>query len=496
MRNIRCSPIHKNAIIQTPSHGVKIAAARRLGQRPALGYDGLMDIATPGSHGAAGNSVLTVSGLNRLARSLLEDCFPSVVVEGEISNLAMPASGHWYLTLKDDKAQIRCAMFRSRNRGVRFRPQNGQQIQVRGKLSVYEARGDYQLVLDDMQEAGAGALQRAFEQLKARLSEEGLFDESRKKPLPAHCRHVGVITSATGAAIRDILSVFQRRFPAMRITLLPVAVQGVESPEAIVTALRRANRRAGELGLEALIVGRGGGSLEDLQPFNEESVARAISASELPVVAAVGHESDVSIADFVADVRAPTPSAAAELLSPDQQAWLRHCHSQQQRLQRLIAEKLQNYRQQLQFLGRRLIHPGRRLQEHAQTLDTLEGRLHRALRNRLNTAESRVQQLRGRLLLRSPLQTLRQRRLQGHNLQQRLNRAMHTLLERKQNRLRQASRGLEAISPLQTLSRGYSITEDADGRVLRCSTDVSAGDRLSTRLAEGRIISIVEEPVS
>ncbi|MGY8786105.1 MAG: exodeoxyribonuclease VII large subunit, partial [Pseudomonadales bacterium] len=264
-------------------------------------------------------NILSVSGLNSMARSLLESNFPAVIVEGEISNLAVPSSGHWYLTLKDKSSQIRCAMFVNRNRMVRFKPENGKQIIVRGRLSIYEGRGDYQLILDGMEEAGDGALQRAFEQLKRKLHDEGLFADENKQQMQSHYQHIGVITSATGAAVQDILSVFARRFPATRITLLPVVVQGAGAANEIVNAIERANALAEKLGLQALIVGRGGGSLEDLQAFNEEPLARAISASELPICSAVGHEVDFTIADFVADLRAPTPSAAAELLSPNQE---------------------------------------------------------------------------------------------------------------------------------------------------------------------------------
>lgn len=392
--------------------------------------------------------ILSVSSLNRLARSLLEGHFPNVTVEGEISNLAIPASGHWYLTLKDDSAQIRCAMFRNRNLSVRFRPGNGSQVIVRGRLSIYEGRGDYQLILESMEEAGAGALQRAFEQLKARLTEEGLFDSALKQAMPACIRHVGVITSASGAAIRDILSVFARRFPAIAITILPVPVQGSEAPPAIVAALQTANRRARELGLDVLVLSRGGGSLEDLQAFNEESVARAIFASKLPVVSAVGHEVDFTIADFVADLRAPTPSAAAELLSPDQQEYWQWFSGYEQTLLGLITQTLQRSQQTLKALARHLKHPGRKLQDHAQTLDRLEHRLHKT---------------------------------------------MARLLQQQTARLNALGRSLDSVSPLQTLHRGYSITRDQQGQVLRSNVNLSPGQLLTTQLESGKILSKITE---
>lgn len=394
------------------------------------------------------NRVLSVSSLNRLARGLLEDCFPSVTVEGEISNLAVPGSGHWYLTLKDDGAQIRCAMFRNRNTSVRFRPANGMQVVVRGKLSIYEGRGDYQLILDSMQDAGAGALQRAYDELKQKLTREGLFDVDLKQPLPARIRHVAVITSPTGAVIRDIISVFRRRFPAMQVTVMPVPVQGQESAPAIIQALRNAERRQQELGIDVVLLARGGGSLEDLQAFNEESVARAIHACALPVVSAVGHETDITIADFVADLRAPTPSAAAELLSPDQVQLRMALQNQQSKLVRQMQTLLNQRSQQLDWLRKRLQHPGRRLQEQSQALT---------------------------------------------QLQTRLQRAMLRFLEQRRGNLQMLARNLENISPLQTLQRGYSITRTPDGKLIRSSSRVRPGDDIISTLATGQIVSTVKE---
>ncbi|HDZ09563.1 exodeoxyribonuclease VII large subunit [Pseudohongiella sp.] len=394
------------------------------------------------------NRVLSVSSLNRLARGLLEDCFPSVTVEGEISNLAQPGSGHWYLTLKDDGAQIRCAMFRNRNTSVRFRPTNGMQVVVRGKLSIYEGRGDYQLILDSMQDAGAGALQRAFDELKQKLTREGLFDAGLKQPLPAHVRHVAVITSPTGAVIRDIISVFRRRFPAMQVTVLPVPVQGQESAPAIIQALHNAERRRHELGIDVVLLARGGGSLEDLQAFNEESVARAIHACALPVVSAVGHETDITIADFVADLRAPTPSAAAELLSPDQAQLRMALQNQQNKLVRQMQTLLNQRSQQLDWLRKRLQHPGRRLQEQSQALIQLDARLQRA---------------------------------------------MLRFLEQRRSNLQMLARNLENISPLQTLQRGYSITRTPEGKLISSSSRVRPGDDIISTLATGQIISTVKE---
>ena len=435
--------------------------------------------------------VISVTSLNRMARSLLENHFGNVTVEGEISNLSTPGSGHWYFTLKDEGSQIRCAMFRNSNMSVRFRPRDGMQIIVRGRLSIYEGRGDYQLIASSLEEAGDGALRRRFEMLKQKLSEEGLFASERKRAMPEHVRHIGVVTSATGAVIRDIVSDLGRRFPAIKITLLPVPVQGAEAIPAIVKAIALANKRANELAIDVLIVGRGGGSLEDLQAFNEEAVARAIFESQLPIVSAVGHETDFTIADLVADLRAPTPSAAAELLSPDQDEMLSLFEGYQQLFSKIIKERLQRSSQQLLWLLKQLKHPGRRLQEHAQTLDMLEGRMIRATRQHLSGASRDVLELQRRLQTRSPVHTLRQ---QGDHLEatlQRLHRGALQRLASQKAQLAQLARSLDGVSPLNTLQRGYSISFDAKGHVVRDLQSVQVGDSLTTRLADGSISSVV-----
>lgn len=438
-------------------------------------------------------AVLSVTSLNRLAKSLLEGHFPAVTVEGEISNLARPSSGHWYLTLKDKTSQLRCAMFANRNRQVRFRPDNGQQVIVRGKLSIYEGRGDYQLIVDSMEEAGDGALRRAFEELKARLAEEGLFAEQHKQEVPNNYRHIGLITSATGAAVRDLVSVFARRFPATRLTLLPVAVQGQQAAAEIADAIARANRLRQTLGLEALIVGRGGGSLEDLQAFNEELVARAIFASELPITSAVGHEIDFTIADFVADLRAPTPSAAAELMSPSQQEYLDQFRGYHQVFSQLIRQGLGKRQQTLVALQRHLRRPDRRLQEHAQTLDRLETRLRRSQHQALHRYQEHVTRLRRALVSHSPQQRLRQSRLDLQRHKRDLNRHMQQRLQLNQANLARLSHSLETVSPLQTLARGYSITQDSQQRVIRRYDELQPGDRIVTRLALGALHATVDK---
>ena len=441
--------------------------------------------------GPTPRDVISVTSLNRMARSLLENHFGNVTVEGEISNLSTPGSGHWYFTLKDEGSQIRCAMFRNSNMSVRFRPRDGMQIIVRGRLSIYEGRGDYQLIASSLEEAGDGALRRRFEMLKQKLSEEGLFASERKRAMPEHVRHIGVVTSATGAVIRDIVSVLGRRFPAIKITLLPVPVQGVEAIPAIVKAIALANKRANELAIDVLIVGRGGGSLEDLQAFNEEAVARAIFESQLPIVSAVGHETDFTIADLVADLRAPTPSAAAELLSPDQDEMLSLFEGYQQLFGKIIKERLQRSSQQLLWLLKQLKHPGRRLQEHAQTLDMLEGRMLRATRQQLSTANRDVQELQRRLHTRSPMHTLQQQSDRLDSTLQRLHRGALQRLASQKAQLAQLARSLDGVSPLNTLQRGYSISFDAEGHVVRDLRSVQVGDTLTTRLTDGSISSVV-----
>ncbi|PCJ27250.1 MAG: exodeoxyribonuclease VII large subunit [SAR86 cluster bacterium] len=438
------------------------------------------------------DKALSVSSLNNLAKSLLESNFPAVIVEGEISNLAVPSSGHWYLTLKDKSSQIRCAMFVNRNRAVRFKPENGNQVILRGRLSIYEGRGDYQLIINSMEEAGDGALQRAFEQLKLKLLGEGLFAAEAKQQVLSHYKHVGVITSPTGAAIQDILSVFARRFPATQITLFPVAVQGKNAPGEIVTAIELANRHAAKLNLQALIVGRGGGSIEDLQAFNEEVVARAIYSSVLPICSAVGHEVDFTIADFVADLRAPTPSAAAEQMSPDQQDYIDQLTGFQSLLQSAIKQVLQQVGQQLIWLTRQLKHPDRRLQEHTQNLDQLEVRMRLAMVNRISQQKSTIMQLGRGLLANSPAQKLQRIQIQLSNNLARLTKAIQTTNIARQSKLASLSRSLNTVSPLNTLARGYSITTDESAQVIRNCDDVRVGSTIISKVHKGQITSRVE----
>jgi len=441
---------------------------------------------------SADSNVLSVSQLNRLARQLLEDHFPNVLVQGEISNFAQPASGHWYLTLKDQAGQVRCAMFRNRNMFVRFKPKDGVQVVVKAKLSLYEGRGDYQLLVDTMEEAGAGALRQAFEQLYQKLLVQGLFDAAIKKPLPALPRHVAVITSPTGAAIRDVISVFRRRFPATALTIMPVSVQGQQAAGEMIRALVTVNQRQGCLhDVDTILLTRGGGSLEDLWCYNDEALAHAIHASVLPVVSAVGHEVDFTIADFVADARAATPSAAAELLSPHQDAYRTRLVSLAARQVNFINSTIQAARRELAATARRLRHPGRRLQEQAQRLDMLELRLTRAVqRQRLQTSQQ-LAVMQKRLLLQSPDRLLAGQRRLVAALLQRLMQAMRNGLKDRRLALGSHGHALNAVSPLATLARGYSITTDASGHVLTGFGQIRPGATIFTRMAEGSIESAV-----
>ena len=438
---------------------------------------------------------LSISQLNRQAKRLLEGNFPSVWIEGEVSNMAQPSSGHWYFSLKDSAAQVRCAMFRNSNARLRFKPENGEHVIVRAKLSLYEARGDYQLIAEYMEQSGDGALARAFEELKAKLHLEGLFDSALKKPLPRLPRHIAVITSPTGAAIRDILSVLARRFPAIAITLLPTAVQGQGAGKEIAAAINRANQLVseGSADFELILAGRGGGSLEDLWAFNEEQVARAIAASHLPVISAVGHEIDFTIADFVADVRAPTPSAAAELISPDSQEMLSNFSAYQHSLCRQIQRRIDTEKQRLNWLISKLRHPGSRLQEHNLRLDELELRLLNSWGNQSKQRRLHLAVIHSRLQQQTPIHVIKQLTMASANIYQRLQKSMLRLLEQKRQGLNSTMHLLDTISPLATLDRGYAIVTDESGQVLNDAAHVDSGQLIKTRLAKGSLTSIVTQ---
>lgn len=387
--------------------------------------------------------IYTVSQLNAEARFLMEEHFESVWLIGEISNLARPSSGHCYFSLKDANAQVRCAFFRHSQRQLNFKPEAGQQVLVQAKVSVYEARGDYQLIVSQMQLAGEGALQVAFEKLKKKLADEGLFDEENKLMFPEIPTCVGVITSPTGAAIRDIIRVLNRRFPALPVIIYPSAVQGELAKDELVAAIETANKRQE---CDVLILARGGGSLEDLWPFNEEIVARAMFASDIPIVTGVGHEVDFTIADFVADQRCATPSAAAEWISPDIEEWQETLKDYARTFLQLINAQLRHSQSELLHLSKRLQHPGQRLQQQMQTVDQLE---------------------------------------------QRLQNNMNNQLLRYQEKLAALSRNLDTVSPLNTLKRGYAIITK-DNNIITKTQQVKSGDAVTARLENGTLNCTVD----
>ena len=432
--------------------------------------------------------IYSISRLNREARAQLEGHFPLIWVEGEISNLAKPRSGHIYFTLKDEFAQVRCAMFRMRATHLRFVPKEGQHVIARVRVSLYETRGDYQLIVESMEEAGSGALQRAFEALKQKLQNEQLFSQALKKAIPKNPQTIGVVTSNSGAAIRDILSVLARRNPGVRVIVYPTSVQGEMAAPEIVHAIETANHRAE---CDLLIVGRGGGSLEDLWPFNEERVARAIAASRLPVVSAVGHEVDVTIADLVADLRAPTPSAAAELVTTDKGELLIQLQGLFLRLKRATQLHIVHNTQTLRSLKRHLRHPRQRIDEQAQRLDELELRLQRVTRQNLIHKMERLNALSSRLNGQRPAFHIIQSKERLHKIWGALQRAMLHHLAQQRLMLAKGAQGLDLVSPLATLKRGYSITLTDSEKVVRCATGVKMGQSITTTLAEGKLVSQV-----
>ncbi|MBD2860323.1 exodeoxyribonuclease VII large subunit [Spongiibacter sp. KMU-158] len=433
------------------------------------------------------NQTLSVSQLNRMARGLLEDCFTNIAVTGEISTLSRPSSGHWYFTLKDAQAQIRCAFFRNKNMRCRIQPEQGQQVVVRGQVSLYEGRGDYQLIVDQLEPAGSGALAAAFEKLKQELQAAGWFEQQYKKPLPETIKHIAVVTSPTGAALQDIQAVLKRRWPAMRISVLPVLVQGEQAAGQIVNAIEQANHWAStqQQDFDVVLLSRGGGSLEDLWPFNEKPVAEAIFRSQLPIVSAVGHEVDFTISDFVADVRAPTPSAAAELLSPDQAELISRLQLASGRLKQASQRQLLLARQKVLQLQQRLRDPRRQLQQQSQRLDELELRLRASVKSQQRQRLQRYQHLATRLALQSPQRQLDEKRKALRLLEERLKKSWPTKYTEQQQRLTYLLKQLQALGPQQTLSRGYSILQNEQGQVISSAQQLEKGQRLKATLAKG-----------
>ncbi|MEC6833120.1 exodeoxyribonuclease VII large subunit [Photobacterium toruni] len=442
------------------------------------------------SQSQSNDRIYTVSSLNAQVRLILENEMGIVWLVGELSNFSMPVSGHWYFTLKDSRAQVKCAMFKGNNRHVSFKPSNGNQVLVKARLSIYEPRGDYQLIIESMQPEGDGRLQQQFEQLKMTLAAEGLFAQSLKKPLPQQPQRVGIITSKTGAALHDILHVLQRRDPSLAVVIYPTMVQGDGAAISIAQAIGRANARQE---CDVLIVGRGGGSLEDLWAFNEEIVARTIAASQIPIVSAVGHEVDVTIADFVADMRAPTPSAAAELISRDNSAQTENIAHKKRQLQHAVQRYLSKQNQSINLLSHRLErqHPQLRLNQQQQHLDDISRRLQQIMLKKIQIQQQRITQNAYKLSLYSPQQRLQHDKTALTSKTRRLFDAMDRKLLNANHKLALAAEKLDTVSPLATLSRGYSITRDNKGNVIRRCEQVKAGDQLITTVTDGKIHTTV-----
>ena len=435
--------------------------------------------------------ILSPTQLNTLARDLLESAFPLVWVEAELGNVTRPASGHLYFTLKDARAQVKCAMFKPKSQWLKFVPREGLRVLGRGRLTLYEARGDYQLVLDHLEEAGEGALRRAFEELKARLAAEGLFDTQRKRALPPHPRRLGVITSPSGAAVRDVLSVLARRFPLLEVDVLPVLVQGEAAAAQITTMLKRAGNSGR---YDALLLTRGGGSLEDLWAFNDEQLARAIVACPVPVVSAVGHETDFSLSDFAADLRAPTPSVAAELLVPNHADLARHLQTLQRRL---AGSQLQTLRQAMQHADRAVLrlqalHPRARLQLMQRRQQEAQRRLESAWREQLERRRAVLRHVAAVLRATQPRRRLTLLRERLQSLGPRPQAAIARELQRDALKLRGLARSLEAVSPLATVARGYALVTHEDGSLVRSVAQVQKGDAVRALLGDGQLQLRVE----
>ena len=439
-------------------------------------------------------AAITVSQLNRKAKTLLEQGIAKLWVEGEISNLSRPASGHIYFSLKDDKAQVSAAWFRQRQRGPAIGFKNGDKVLAFGRVSLYEARGNYQLIVEQMEPAGEGVLKQRFDALKRKLLAEGLFEEDRKQDLPSLPARVGVITSPSGAAIRDIVSVLGRRFPSVPVVVYPAAVQGDAAPGELIAALETAIERDE---CDVLIIGRGGGSLEDLWAFNDEALARAIADCPIPIVSAVGHEVDFTIADFVADVRAPTPSGAAEIVVPSQHDWLHRINDLAVRIARIGQRAVEDRAQALDWLGKRLVaaSPDATLRRQHDSLRENRSRLAAAMKQQLLKLRGSTQELRGELMQQSPALAVQRSLSQLAALTQRLSSASHDTLTDLEHRVALLGRALHSVSPLATLDRGYAIVRDADGTVLTQASAVESGDEIRARLSKGELVANVTKVI-
>jgi exodeoxyribonuclease VII large subunit len=436
-------------------------------------------------------AVLSVSELARQARLLIEERFNLIWVEGEISNFRKPGSGHWYFTLKDSGAQIRCAMFAGRNRAVRFSPEEGTQVVVRGRVSLFEPRGDFQIIAEAMELAGEGALRAAFEALKEKLAAEGMFADEGKQPLPAQPGHLVIISSASGAALHDVLHVIERRFPAMAVTLIPVSVQGDAAEQQILGALAKAPL----LDPDVVLLTRGGGSLEDLWTFNLESVARAVAVCPIPTVVAVGHQTDFTIAEFAADLRAPTPSAAAELITPDAQELSTYVTHMQRRLSRTLLHDLRLQHETVQRLHAQLIDPRQRIAQNMQRADDLDERLRLAVAHRLDRKNTQVSGLARALRAFTPGPLIRRHRQRLQETSAELGKGMRRALSQRRTNLVAAGRTLNAVSPLQTLERGYAVltSHGSVGTPVTSISQTRTGATLTAHLHDGSLRLNVEE---
>ena len=449
----------------------------------------VVDDLTTMNFNSTANDVISVSSLNRMVRDLLESGLPPLWIGGEISNLTLAASGHAYFSLKDGGAQIRCVMFRHKLSLLPFRLAEGMQVELKGLVTLYEARGDYQINVDTMRSAGLGRLYEAFEKLKSRLNAEGLFDAARKRPLPAHPAAIGIVTSPAAAALRDVVTTLARRMPDIPVILYPAQVQGESAARQIAAAIEQASARQE---VEVLIVCRGGGSIEDLWSFNEEIVARAIAACRIPVVSGVGHETDFTICDFVADRRAPTPTAAAELVSPSQEQLRLQLEQAKRGLERALGRLLVDKSQQLDYLSRRLNHPGEILRRQVQSLQQASARLRRSLDGVFDRRRFGLQLANSRLQRHQP-QLLRQQH-QLNQLQESLQRGMHLLISRHKQMLQQQAATLEAMNPQAVLNRGYAIVQKQDGHAVKSPQELLNRERVLLRLADGVTEALVDHP--
>lgn len=438
------------------------------------------------------SNILKVSEFTQKVRFMLESEFNTVWLCGEISNFVPASSGHWYLSLKDNKSQVRCAMFKGSNRRVRIIPKNGQQVLIRAKVSMYEPRGDFQLIIEQMEDAGEGLLKQKFEQLKQQLNEQGLFSLQHKKTLPKKIQRIGVVTSATGAAIQDIISVLKRRNPFLSIIIYPCLVQGDLAIESICKAINLANERNE---CDLLIVGRGGGSIEDLWSFNEEKVVFAIFDSKLPIISAVGHEIDTTLADYTADLRAATPSAAAELVSTEIELLVTQVQSLSQQLKRSFEQIYLKNQQQLKHLQHRLsmMHPEQQLQVQQQSFDHLQQRLKQAFSQRYNSYQHKLPLLIQRLNSQSPIHLCEKNKVLINQLEQRMKKQANNIIAQKSAQFSGLIEKLQIVSPLATIARGYSVVRNEKEEIIKTKEQLKAGDNISIQVSDGKIKAKIAE---